>query len=93
MDKKSITETKLIAESLFRHYTQIGSNLAKDIAILTKSFNAYINKHGTTQPEKAIPVNQFKGASLFLKTNKVLYIIVQHYIIVILILYIHTSKI
>ena len=70
MDKKRITETKSIAENFNKYITQIGPNLAKDIGTSTKSFNEYIKKHGTTQPEKVIPVNEFKNAFFSLKINK-----------------------
>ena len=39
VDKKSITETESIAESLNKYFTQIGPTLAKDIGTSTKSFN------------------------------------------------------
>ena len=39
--KKSIAETKAIAENFYKYFTQIGPNLAKDIGISTKSFNEY----------------------------------------------------
>ena len=60
MYKKIITETKSIAENFSKYFKQIDPNLAKDIDTSTKSFNEYIEKHGTTQPEKAISVNEFK---------------------------------
>ena len=44
--------------------------MAKDIGTSTKSFNEYIKKHGTTQPEKVISVNEFKDAFFSLKINK-----------------------
>ena len=62
MDKKSITETKSIADNFNKYFTQIGPNLAKDIGIWTRSFNAYIKKHGTTQPKKVISVKINKNA-------------------------------
>ena len=52
VDKKSITETESIAESFNKYFTQIGPNLAKDIDTSTKSFDEYIKKHDTIQPEK-----------------------------------------
>ena len=52
MDKKSITEAESIAENVNKYFTQIGPNLAKDIDTSAKSFNEYIKKHGTTEPEK-----------------------------------------
>ena len=52
VDKISITETESIAESFNKYLTQIGAKLAKDIGASTKSFNEYIKKHDTTQPEK-----------------------------------------
>ena len=51
VDKKSITETESIAESLNKYFTQIGTKLAKDIGTSTNSFNEYIKKHDTTQPK------------------------------------------
>ena len=68
-DKKSVTETKSIAENFNKYFTQIGPNLAKDIGTSTKRFNQYIKKHGTTQPEKVIPVNEFEDAFFSLKIN------------------------
>ena len=65
VDKISITETESIAESFNKYFTQIGPKLAKDIGTSTKSFNEYIKKHDTTQPEKVISVNEFS-----LKINK-----------------------
>ena len=62
VDKRIITETKSVAENFNKYFTQIGPNLAKDIGTSTKSFNKHIKKHGTTQPEKAISVNEFKNA-------------------------------
>ena len=38
-DKKSITETKFIAESFNKYLTQICPYLTKDIGTSTKSFN------------------------------------------------------
>ena len=70
VDKKSITETESIAESLNKYFTQIGTKLAKDIGTSTNSFNEYIKKHDTTQPEKAISVNELKDAFFSLKINK-----------------------
>ena len=70
VDKKSITETESIAESLNKYFTQIGTKLAKDIGTSTNSFNEYIKKHDTTQPEKAISVNELKDAFSSLKINK-----------------------
>ena len=60
MYKTIITETKSIAENFSKYFKQIDPNLAKDLGTSTKSFNEYIKKHGTTQPEKAISVNEFK---------------------------------
>ena len=62
VDKISITETESIAESFNKYFTQIGPKLAKDIGTSTKSFNEYIKKHDTTQPEKIISVNELKDA-------------------------------
>ena len=62
MDKTSITETKSINEDFNKNFTQIRLNLAKDIGTSTKSLTECINKHGNTQPEKIIPVNEFKDA-------------------------------
>ena len=62
MDKKSITETKSINEDFNKNFTQIRLNLAKDIGTSTKSLTECINKHGNTQPEKVIPVNEFEDA-------------------------------
>ena len=70
VNKKSITVTKSIAENFNNHFTEIGPNLAKDIGASTKSFNDCIEKHGTTQPEKVISVNEFKDAFFFSKINK-----------------------
>ena len=50
-------ETKSIDENFNKYFTQIGTNLEKDIGTSTKSFNEYINRHGNTQPEKVISVN------------------------------------
>ena len=62
MDKTSITETKSINEDFNKNFTQIRLNLAKDIGTSTKSLTECINKHGNTQPEKVIPVNEFEDA-------------------------------
>ena len=62
MDKTSITETKSINEDFNKNFTQIRLNLAKDIGKSTKSLTECINKHGNTQPEKVIPVNEFEDA-------------------------------
>ena len=62
MDKKSITETKSINEDFNKNFTQIRLNLAKDIGTSTKSLTECINKHGNTQPEKVIPINEFEDA-------------------------------
>ena len=70
VDKKSITETESIAESLNKYFTQIGTKLAKDIGTSTNSFNEYIKKHDTTQPEKAISVNKFIDNLFSSKINK-----------------------
>ena len=70
VDKKSITETESIAENFNKYFTQTGPNLAKDIGTSTKSFNEYIKKHDTTQPEKVISVNELKDAFFSLKINK-----------------------
>ena len=59
-----------IAESFNKYFTQIGPKLAKDIGTSTKSFNEYIKKHDTTQPEKVISVNELKDAFFSLKINK-----------------------
>ena len=45
-----------------KNFTQIRLNLAKDIGTSTKSLTECINKHGNTQPEKVIPVNEFEDA-------------------------------
>ena len=70
MDKISITETESIAERFNKYFTQIGPKLAKDIGTSTKSFNEYIKKHDTTQPEKVISVSELKDAFFSLKINK-----------------------
>ena len=45
--------------------------LAKNIiSTSTKSFNEYIKKHDTTQPEKVISVSELKDAFFSLKINK-----------------------
>ena len=62
MDKTSITETKSINEDFNKNFTQIRLNLAKDIGTSTKSLTECINKHGNSQPEKVIPVNEFEDA-------------------------------
>ena len=69
VDKISITETESIAESFNKYFTHIGPKLAKDTS--TKSFNEYIKKHDTTQPEKVISVNELKDAFFSLKIIKV----------------------
>ena len=38
----------------------------QDSGTSAKSFNECIKKHGTTQPEKVISVNEFKDASFSL---------------------------
>ena len=70
MDKRSIVETESIAEGFNKYFAQIGPKLAKDIGTSTKRFNEYIKKHDTTQPEKAISVNELKDAFFSLKINK-----------------------
>ena len=70
MDKKSITETKPIAENFNKYFIQIGPKVQKDIGTSTKSFIEYIKKHITTQPEKVITVNEFKDTFFYLKINK-----------------------
>ena len=70
MTNKRITEAKYIAENFNKYLTQNGPNLAKDIGTSTKSFNEYIKKHGTTQPEKVISLNEFKDVFLSLKIDK-----------------------
>ena len=57
MDKESITEKKCIAGNFNKYFTQIGPNLAKDIGASSRTFNEYVKKNGTTQPEKVISVN------------------------------------
>ena len=58
VEKKSITETKSIAEKLYKYFTLIGPNLVKDVSTSTKSFIVYINKHGTTTNRK---INIYKS--------------------------------
>ena len=70
VDKISITETESIAESFNKYFTQIGPKLAKDIGTSTQSFNDYIKKHDTLQPEKVISVNELNDAFFSLKINK-----------------------
>ena len=70
VDKISITETESIAESFNKYFTQIGPKLAKNIGTSTKSFNEYIKKHDTTQPEKVISVNELKDDFFSSKINK-----------------------
>ena len=67
---KSITETESIAESFDKYFTKIGPNLVKDIVTSSKSFNEYIKKRGTTQPEKVISVNELRNVFFSLKINK-----------------------
>ena len=69
MYKKSITETKLIAQNYKKYLNEIGPNLAKDICTLTKSFNEFIKKHSTTQPEKVIFVDEHQDAFSSLKIS------------------------
>ena len=59
-----------IAEGFNKCFTQIGPKLAKDIGILTKIFNQYIKKHGTTQSEKVISLYKLKDTFFPLKINK-----------------------
>ena len=70
VDKISITEIEYIAECFNKYFTQIGSKLAKDIGTSTKSFNEYIKKHDTAQPERVTSVNELKDAFFSLKINK-----------------------
>ena len=44
--------------------------MVKHIDISTKSFDECINKHGNTQQEKLISVNEFKDTFFILKMNK-----------------------
>ena len=67
---KSITETESIAESFDKYFTKIDPNLVKDIVTSIKSFNEYIKKHGTTQPEKVISANELRNVFFSLKINK-----------------------
>ena len=67
VDKITITETESIAESFNKYLTHIGPKLAKDIGTSIESFNEYIKKHDTTQPEKVIYVNELKDAFFSLK--------------------------
>ena len=62
VNKKSISETKSVAENFNKYFTQIDSNLAKDVGASTRSFNEYMKKHGSTQSGKVISVNEFKDA-------------------------------
>ena len=70
MDKKSIIKTESIAKNFIKYIIQIVQNLEKDIGTSSKSFNKFINKHGITQPEKVISVNEIKDAFFSLKINK-----------------------
>ena len=70
VDKIRITATESIAESINKCFTRVGPKLAKDIGTSTKSFNEYIKKHGTTQPEKVISVNELKDVFFSLKIIK-----------------------
>ena len=70
LDMISITEIESIAESLNTYFTQIGPKLANDIGTSTKSFNEYIKKHDTTQPERVISVNELKDAFFPLNINR-----------------------
>ena len=70
MVQKSITETESIAENFNKYFPQIGPNFSKDIGTSNKNFSEWIKKHGTTQLEKVISVNEFKDAFFSLKINE-----------------------
>ena len=44
--------------------------MVKHIGILTIRFDKYINKHGNTQPEKVISVNELKDIFFISNMNK-----------------------
>ena len=67
VDKKSITETKSIAENFIHSLVQPWQKI---LVHQLKAEMYYIKKYGTTQPEKVISVNEFWDAFFSLKINK-----------------------
>ena len=69
-ENKVVTYTEVIAKHFNTFFTEIGPRLAKKIETPAKTFETYLQKWNTIQPENPLTVNELKDAFFSLQTNK-----------------------
>ena len=76
LPRKFVTENKVVTdtEGTAKHFntfsTEIGPRLAKKIETPAKTFETYLQKWNTIQPENPLTINELKDAFFSLQTNK-----------------------
>ena len=69
-ENKVVTDTEVIAKHFNTFFTEIGPRLAKKIGTPAKTFETYLQKWNTIQPENPLTINELKDAFFSLQTNK-----------------------
>ena len=69
-ENKVVTDTEVIAKHFNTFFTEIGSRLAKKLETPAKTFETYLQKWNTLQPENPLTRNELKDAFFSLQTNK-----------------------
>ena len=70
MDKKSITDTKSISKTLKNTSLKLVETWQKIFVHQLKVLMNLLKKHGTTQPEKVISVDEYEDVFFSLKINE-----------------------
>ena len=69
-ENKVVTNTEIIAKHFNTFFTEIGHTLAKKIKTPPKTFETYLQKWNSLQPESPLTINELKDAFFALQTNK-----------------------
>ena len=64
-ENKVVTDTEVIAKHFNTFFTEIGPRLAKKIETPAKTFETYLQKWNTIQPENPLTINELKDAFFF----------------------------
>ena len=69
-ESKVATDTEVIAKHFNTFFTEIGPRLAKKIETPAKTFETYLQKWNTIQPENLLTLNELKDAFFSLQPNR-----------------------
>ena len=69
-ENKVVTDTEVNAKHFNTFFTEIGPRLAKKIETPAKTFETYLQKWNTIQPENLLTINKLKDVFFSLQTNK-----------------------